>query len=491
MSAAPALPTASLYIGGRWSEASSGERADAVSPATGEVIGTVAQGTREDVDRAAQAARDAWPGWAARSAFERAAALERVADALDRRRDDLARTLSVDQGKPLATEARAEVDEAIEYARMAAGDVRRLDGLMPPSVSADKRVLVYRVPRGVVSAITPWNWPYAMAAELIAPAIAAGNAVVWTPAPTTALCAQALAECIEEAELPPGVFNLVTGEGAVVGDAAAGHPLVSAVGFIGSIETGLSVARRAAGKAQLLELGGNGPCVVLDDADLDLAVEATLTSCFLCSGQSCIAGERLLVHEAVHGEFVERLARAIEREVRLGDPLDPATTMGPVNNEGVAAKMDAHVADALERGARLLTGGRRDDDRPTRLYWQPTLLDAVDADMAVAREETFGPVAPVLTIRSEADALAAVEDSPHGLLCSVFTRDLGRALRFAERVRVGWVNINATTNYWESHLPFGGRAGSLSGVGRAGGRFALEGAFTELKTVVFDVREGD
>src|SRR5919202_4633122 len=340
-----------MFVAGEWRESESGERMEATSPATGESLGTVPQGTREDAQHAIAAANAAWREWAAKSAFDRAAALERVAELVEERRDDLARTLTLDQGKPLRAEAYDEVEELIQYWRNAAADATRLDGTMPPSMDAGKRVLVYRVPRGVAGIITPWNWPYTMPAELLAPALAAGNAVVWTPATTTSICAVKLAECIVDAELPAGVFNLVTGPGSVVGDEIAGSRGTHAVGFIGSIATGEKVAQRAAGKVTLLELGGNGPMVVLDDADVAAAAEASIAAPFLCAGQSCTAGERFLVHEAVHDEFVERLRELVARKVRLGDPFEDATTMGPINNEKNAAKMDEHVADAVDRGA--------------------------------------------------------------------------------------------------------------------------------------------
>jgi acyl-CoA reductase-like NAD-dependent aldehyde dehydrogenase len=472
-----------MLVGGAWVESESDARMEATSPATGEAIGTVPEGTRVDAQRAIAAANEAWRDWAARSAFERAHALERVAELIVERRDDLARTLTLDQGKPLHAEAYGEVDELVEYFRMGAADGRRLEGSMPPSVDASKRVLAYRVPRGVVGVITPWNWPYTMPAEVVAPALAAGNAVVWVPAPTTSVCAVKLAECIADAELPRGVFNLVTGPGDVVGDEVAASPGTHAVAFIGSIETGHRVAARAAGKALLLEMGGNGPMVVLDDADLDAAAEASLSAAFLCAGQSCTAGERFLVHEAVHDEFLERVEAAVARQIRLGDPFADDTTMGPLNNEPTAAKMDRHVADAIDRGAQAVVGGARADGFPTGLYYEPTVLDGVSDEMAVAREETFGPIVPVSTIASDEEALRIANSSPYGLLAAVWTRDLARGLRFAEAVRAGWVNVNESTNYWESHLPFGGRAGSRSGVGRVGGRHPLE-TFTELKTVV-------
>ena len=472
-----------MYVAGEWSPGGSGARIEATSPATGETIGTVPEGTREDARRAVDAANVAWPAWAARSAFERAAAMERIARIIEERRDELAWTLTLDQGKPLQAEAYDEVDELVEYFRMAAYDVTRLDGSMPPSVDAGKRVFLYRVPRGVVGVISPWNWPYTMPAELMAPALASGNAVVWAPASSTSICAAKLAECIVDAGLPAGIFNMVTGPGSVVGDEVAANPGTQAVAFIGSTATGNEVARRAAGKALLLEMGGNGPMVVLDDADLDAAADASLTSAFLGAGQSCTAGELFLVHEAVHDAFLEKLLAAMDRETRLGDPFDPATTLGPLNNEPTAAKMDRHIADALERGARLVSGGARAEGVPTRLYYQPTVLEGVTEEMLVAREETFGPIVPVTAIRDEAEALRIVNSSPYGLLAAVWTRDLARGLRFAESVRTGWVNINASTNHWESHLPFGGRAGASSGVGRVGGRYPME-SFTELKTVV-------
>jgi len=476
------LTTSAMFVDGAWVGAASGETFVAESPATGEAIGEVPRGDREDARRAIAAANRAADGWASLTAFERAAKLHAVADAIESRRDALARTLTLDQGKPLRAEAYGEVEELVVYWRMAAEDAKRLGGLLPNSMSPGKRVLLVRRPVGVVGVITPWNWPYTMPAELIAPALASGNAVVWTPASTTALCAVALAECVVEADLPPGVFNLVTGPGSTVGDEIAANPGTHAVAFIGSTETGRKVAAAGAGKSLLLEMGGNGPVVVLEDADLDAAAGAAVTACFLCAGQSCTAGERLLVHRDVSEAFVEKLARLVA-EIRLGDPFADDTTMGPLNNESGALKMDEHVADALERGAALVAGGARADGFPTGLYWQPTILDRVPADALVATEETFGPVAPVVSIDSLDHAIELANASPYGLLAAVFTKDLAKGLRFADRVKTGWVNVNESSNYWEPHLPFGGRSGTASGLGRVGGVFSME-SFTELQTVV-------
>src|SRR5690242_8845968 len=424
-----------MFVGGDWRASATGETFQATSPATGEVIGTVPQGDRDDARQAIAAAREAADGWARLTAFERAAKMVAVAEVIESRRDELARTLTVDQGKPLRAEAFDEVDELIEYWRMAAEDAKRLGGELPNSFSPGKRVLLTRRPRGVVAVISPWNWPYTMPAELIAPALACGNVVVWTPAPSTAICAAELARCIADADLPPGVFNLVTGPGPVVGDEIARNPGTDGVAFIGSTATGRRVAQAAAGKATLLEMGGNGPIVVLDDADLDAAVEATLSACYLCAGQSCTAGERLLVHRAVRDEFAERLARRVTERILLGDPFDDRTTMGPLNNEPVATKMDEHVGDAVARGATVVAGGSRAGTFATSLFWEPTVLTDVPADARVAVEETFGPVAPVVAVDSLQQAIELTNASPYGLLGAIFTGDLAAGLEFADRVR--------------------------------------------------------
>ena len=355
-----ACTTHSMLVDGDWIQAASGETAETTSPATGETIGEIPQGDRSDAQRAIDAANRAFEPWSRLTAFERAAKMHAVGDEIERRRDDLARTLTLDQGKPLRAEAYDEVDELVEYWRAAAEDAKRLGGELPNSFSPGKRVMLVRRARGAVGIITPWNWPYTMPAELLAPALACGNTVVWTPAPTTSVCAVALAECMAEADLPPGVVNLVTGPGVEVGDEIARNPGTRAVAFIGSTPTGRSVAAAAAGKAVIIEMGGNGPVVVMDDADVDRAVDAVVAACFLCAGQSCTAGERILVHEAVRDEFVEKLARKVTETVLLGDPFDDATTMGPVNNAGRRGQ------DGRARGRRGRPRGRRDGRRHAR-----------------------------------------------------------------------------------------------------------------------------
>jgi acyl-CoA reductase-like NAD-dependent aldehyde dehydrogenase len=480
-------PGSGVLIAGKWVPGAGGEM-PAISPSSGETFATLDVGDAAQANLAVEAAAAAWPEWRAASGFDRAEVCACLASAVLSRREELARALTEDQGKPLVLEAYDEVDELAGYLAAAGEEAKRLEGSIPSSVSAARRVLQMRVPLGVVGVVSPWNWPYTMGAEVFAPALAAGNTVVWVPAPTTTACSallvEVLAEALSSSGAPAGVLNFVPGPGAVVGDAVVGHPSVAAVGFVGSVATGARVASRAAGKTQLLELGGNGPMVVLEDADLDLATDAALEAAYLCAGQSCTAGERFLVHATVRGEFVERVVAATAASVRLGDPFDASTTMGPVNNEATAAKFDDHVADAVARGARVCSGGRRAPGMPTQLYAEPTVLDNVTADMVIAREETFAPVVPVIEVSSMAEALDLTNSSPFGLTAAVFTGDLERGLAFAESARAGWVNINASTNLWETHLPFGGRSGSVSGRGRVGGRFALE-TFTEPKTVLY------
>lgn len=474
-----------MFSGGRWRDARSGATVEATSPATGETIGSLPDGDREDAQDALQAASEAAWAWGRTSPFERSAKLHRVADLVETKRAELVRACTLDQGKPL-TESSDEVDELIALLRLAAEDGVRIEGSIGVAAAPKRRALLVRRPRGVVACVSPWNWPYTMPAEVVAPALAAGNAVVWVPAPSTAWCSTVLAECFVEADFPPGVFNLVLGAGPVVGDEIVANPLSQAVAFIGSTRTGLQVSARAAGKAQLLEMGGNGPLVVLADADLDAAVEATLVGAFLCAGQSCTAAEQILVAREVREAYVEKLRAATEEQIRLGDPFEDSTTMGPLNNEPVAAKMDQHVADALERGATLVSGGRRAPGFPTDLYWQPTILDNVAREAKVANEETFGPIAPVVEIEGLDDAVARTNASAYGLASAIFTRDLNAGLAYAERVRVGSVTINETTNYWESQLPAGGAAGTASGTGRVGGRHTVE-LFTELQNISLPV----
>ncbi len=476
-----------LLQGGRWSDPASGETVSLRSPATGEPVADVAAAGPEDVDETVRLAGEAFEQNRWRTAFERATEMERVAAVIDARAADIAADLVLEHGKPMA-EAIGEVASAANGFRLAAAEARRLTGQTIPVEDPHKRVMTFRQPRGVTVAITPWNFPINIPVEYVGPALASGNAVILKPAPSTAGIAAMLAECIVEAGVPDGLFSLLTGPSVEMASALVQHPDVVVVGFTGSSAVGESIARQAAGKEVVMELGGNGPIVVLDDADRDRAVAAIGAAAFFNAGQSCAAAERIMASDAVHDWLVDGLVE-YARAIRLGDPRDPATTMGPVNNEGVAAKMDAHVADARTQGAAVAFGGARRDDQPTRLYYEPTVLSRVPDGAAVTREETFGPIAPVSAFRDDRALLAAANASGLGLSSAVFTSDLDRAFWFAERLQTGQVTVNDTSNYWELHLPFGGWAGKSSGRGRVGGRQIFE-AFTQIRSVAFDVGRG-
>jgi len=475
-----------MYVGGRWIEGAGANRFEARSPATGQIIGTLPEGIREDAQLAIAAAHSGRTQLARLSTWDRSSLCARVADVIERRKDELARVLSLEQGKPYHTEARAEVESTIEGWRNAADHVKWLETSVIPVRDPHKRVITIRQPRGVYAVITPWNFPLSIPTEYLAPGLATGNAIVWVPAPTTSAVAVKLVECLEEAEVPPGAINLVTGPGPVVGDEIVANPGTDAVAFTGSSATGEQIARRAAGKPLLLELGGNGPTLILDDADLERAAAATAFGAFFNAGQVCSAAERILVHRRVYQEITDRLVDRA-KEIRLGDPFDARTQMGPLNNQPVAQKTDRHIADALTRGARVQVGGGRAVGMATDLYYQPTVLTDVTKDSLINREETFGPVAPLAPFDSDEEALEWANDNTLGLVSAVFTQNLSRAHFFAERLRTGIVNVNDSTNYWELHIPFGGVAGKRSGIGRLGGKYTLM-EMTDLRTICFDVR---
>ncbi len=477
----------SMYIDGRWVSASSGETMPVVSPVTGGQIASVPKGTREDVGRAIEAARAAQPAFARLTAFERSRLCHRIADEVERRREALAQHLTLEQGKPYHAEALGEVRTTAEMFRMAAEDITRLETAVIPSSDRAKRIFTIRQPRGVYGVITPWNFPLAIPTEYLSAGLAAGNAIVWVPAPTTAGCAVKLMECLVEADLPPGAVNLVTGEGTVVGDELAGHPGIDAIGFTGSSDTGLAVSRRAAGKPQLLELGGNSPTIVLEDADVVEAAGRTGRGAFRNAGQICDSTERILVHRRVHDAFMDELL-SVTSTFRLGDPREAGTTLGPLNNERPARQMDRHLEDAEKKGARVVVGGGPREDFPTRLYYPATVIDGVRPDMLFNLEETFGPVAPVLPFEDEDQAVAIANSTTSGLVAALFTQDLRKAFHIAERLQAGIVNINESSAYWQPQTPFGGYSGKSSGVGRLGGRYTLQ-EMTQIKTLVVDVAE--
>jgi acyl-CoA reductase-like NAD-dependent aldehyde dehydrogenase len=473
------------YIGGRWSLDPAGEIRPQHSPIDESVIGPLCWSTRAAAQQAIAAARAAQAGWRKVSVWDRARVLRRIGEAIAARRDELARLLTLEQGKPHA-EAFFEVGKSVDGFNLAADLVKYLEGATIPTEDPTKRVMSFYQPRGVYAVVTPWNFPVNIPVEYIAPGLAAGNTIVWTPAPTTSLVAVALVEAIEAADLPPGILNLVTGAGAVVGDEIVSNPGTDGVGFTGSAATGKLIAQRAAGKPQLMELGGNGPVVICEDADLDRAAAATASGAFVNAGQVCSSSERVLVQRRVYDAFAERMAAAAHAVV-LGDPRREGVTMGPLNNPGVARKVAEHVDDALRRGAAALTGGKRPDGAASPLYFEPTVLTGVSRDAVINTEETFGPVAPLIAYDTDAEAFEIARDNRYGLVSSVFTQDIDRAFRYIEEMPTGIVNINDTSNYWELHIPFGGLSGKDSGTGRVGGRHALM-AMCDLKTATFTVR---
>lgn len=472
-----------LFIDGKW-RAGSGDRITVRSPSTGEIVAEGRSATPEEVKPAVDAGARAYRLFRRISVFERAALCRRVAEAILRRRDELARDLAIEQGKPLA-EATVEVSIAAEMFRDAGEDIKRLTGEVLPSTDANRRIHVIREPIGVVSVITPWNFPMTIPSEYLSACLAIGNAVVWKPASYTPLSAQHIVECYVEAGVPDGVLNLVLGRGSSIGVMLASHPAVTGIGVTGSSATGEAVARVAGTRRLLLELGGNGPAIIAEDADLGRAIPRIVQGCFANAGQICDSTERILVHRNLHDALLDGVLEAA-RQIRLEASLSEGATMGPLNNEETAAKVDRHLADARARGARILLGGRRAPARPTSLYYEPTVVDGVRPDMLLNREETFGPVAPILTFDTDEEAIEIANDSDSGLMAGVFTRDIGRADLYVRSLEAGIVNVNESPTYWEPHTPFGGYAGKRSGLGRLGGKYTIL-ELSQMKTAVIDV----
>ena len=452
-------------VDGQWT----GVPQDAVlDPATGDVVACVPRMGLTDVRAAIHAADRAFPGWAATMAAERGAALRRWADLITQNTEDLARIMTAEQGKPLA-EARGEVASAAGYVAYYGEESRRIGGEMRPSHRADSRIMVLHQPVGVVGAITPWNFPAGMIARKVGPALAAGCTVVLKPAPETPLTALALAELGQRAGLPAGALNVVTGDAAAIGQALFEAPAVRFIGFTGSTATGKLLMRQAAdGVKRLgLELGGHAPFIVLDDADIDAAVEGAMAAKFRNMGQTCVAANRIWLHGKIHDAFLEAFCARV-RTLRVGPGTGDGVTQGPLINEQALQKIERHVADALERGARLHTGGRR--HALGRTYYEPTVLSGVDDAMAVAVEETFGPVAAITRFDGDADMLRRVNASNHGLAAYVYGRDIGRVLRTGEQLEAGMIGINAVALGTEL-APIGGV--KQSGIGREGSHHGI------------------
>src|SRR2546421_1307018 len=472
------------FVGADWVE-STGENVRAiVSPVTGETLAEAPDASPEDVDRAVAAARAAQPGWAALSPWDRAKVCHAIADLIGERREEFARELSLEQGKPYVSEALADVDETAENFRIAAEDVKRMETAIIPSQDAAKRILTFRKPNGVYAGITPWNFPTLIPVELIAPGIAAGNTIVMKPSEWTPIAMANFMQIMADGGLPEGVVNVVYGAGDV-GERLVTHPGIDCVGFVGSHTTAEKIVRAAGLKRSLIEASGNGPVIVCEDADLPRAAVGAVFGGFFCAGQVCCATERVLVHERVHDAFLDEVVK-VAGEWPLGDPFEAETKVGPMTNEPTAAKMDAHLEDAVGKGAEVVLGGSRAGGQPTELYYEPTVVTGVGLDTLINREETFGPIVPLIRVRSDDEALRIANDSHLGLQAAVYTSSLSRAFAYTDNLRVGNVVVNDSTDYWEAHEPFGGAAGTQSGWGRIGGRYTMLD-MSDLKTAVLDV----
>ncbi|HUY49425.1 MAG TPA: aldehyde dehydrogenase family protein [Streptosporangiaceae bacterium] len=470
-----------LVIGGQRVEAAESAWYEVPSPVDGMAYGRLARAGVADVERAVSSARAAFEANLQKSPFERADWCHAAAGILASRSAALADLLCREHGKPRA-QASAEIVSAAEGLRLAAEEAKRLGGRTIPVRDAGKLVLTVRKPRGVFAAITPFNFPANIPVEYLGPLIANGNAVIWKPAPTTSGIASALVECLQDGGVPAGLVSLLTGPDLAPAQALVSHPGVDGVCFTGSSAAGAAIATLAAGKAQLMELGGNGPIVVLADADLGLAARMCAAASFWNSGQSCAAAGRILVASSVRDDFVARLVEQARAEV-VGSPFAASTTMGPVHTAAIGQTMRRHIDDALSRGARVLHGGAPLPGRLTELYWPPTVLADVPAGAALQREETFGPLAPVTAVDGDLDDMVRTANTGElGLSAAVFGRDIDRTLSVAGRLRAGQVVINDTSNYWELHMPFGGAPGRKSGSGRLGGRHAAE-AVTEIQSI--------
>jgi succinate-semialdehyde dehydrogenase/glutarate-semialdehyde dehydrogenase len=472
--------TGELFIGGEWVPASDGGRVDVADPATNEQIASVASATAGDVDSAISSAEGARRAWAERPAGERGAALAAWATQLETHGEELAALLTMEQGKPIA-EARAEIAYSTRFVRYYAEEARRAYGEVIPFNRSGRRLFTTRQPVGVVAAITPWNFPVLMIARKVAPALAAGCGVVLKPASETPLSALALAELACRSALPRGVLNVVHGDPVVVGKVLTSDQRVRMLTFTGSTEIGrLLMAQCASTVKQLaLELGGNAPFIVFDDADLDAAVAGAIVAKFANSGQTCVCANRIFVQQGIYGAFAERFAAAVS-ELVTGPGLDPEVVIGPLIDAAAMAKVDEHVRDARARGASVVVGGGQ--HRLGGTYYAPTVLVEANASMALASEETFGPVAPLFRFDDENEVVKIANATESGLAAYFFTRDLGRAVRVAEALEFGVIGVNTGSISYEG-APFGGM--KQSGLGREGSIHGLE-AFLEMKYVCVD-----
>ena len=471
-----------LFIAGEWTDGSGDDHYEISSPVTGEHIYNVPKASQADIDRAVAAAREATEEMRHWTAFERAELCLRIYDLWQGQIEHVARILTTEQGKPLAEESIDDIAESADYFQIAAEDVKRLAGEVIPTTERTRRMFTVHRPVGVWAAITPWNFPVMIPMEYVGPGLATGNALIVKPPEFTCWALLEIARVFEEAGVPKGAISVIPGAGDI-GEALVTHRGIDAVGFTGSSATGERIVSQMGLKRSIMEMSGNGPTVVTADADIQKAAEAAVYGAYYNAGQVCVATERLIVLDEVHDEFVEATMKAAE-VVRLGDPFDDNTNMGPLNNKATAEKMDRHMADAIERGAEILVGGKRATGFPTDLYYEFTVIDKVPEDSAVSQEESFGPVLPILSARDDEDAVAVANRTRLGLQAAVFTTDLSKAFYYADRIRSGTVIVNDSTDTWETFQPFGGAAGTDTGWGRQ-----RIDDFTDLQTIVFSLRD--
>ena len=467
------------YVDGAWADADSGQTISVNNPATGEILGSVPKMGKAETRRAIEAADRALPAWRALTAKERAAKLRRWYELMLENQDDLGRLMTLEQGKPLA-EAKGEIAYAASFLEWFAEEAKRVYGDVIPGHQPDKRLIVLKQPIGVTAAITPWNFPAAMITRKAGPALAAGCTMVLKPASQTPYSALALAELAERAGIPKGVFSVVTGSAGEVGGELTGNPTVRKLSFTGSTDIGRQLMAECAAdiKKVSLELGGNAPFIVFDDADLDKAVEGAMISKYRNNGQTCVCANRIYVQDGVYDAFAEKLKAAVAK-LKVGNGLEDGTTTGPMIDEKAVAKVKEHIADAVGKGASVLTGG----DVIEGNFFQPTVLLNVPASAAVAKEETFGPLAPLFRFKDEAEVIAAANDTEFGLASYFYAKDLSRVFRVAEALEYGMVGIN-TGLISNEVAPFGGV--KASGLGREGSKYGIED-YLEIKYLCLSV----
>ncbi|HCR9750391.1 TPA: NADP-dependent succinate-semialdehyde dehydrogenase [Citrobacter koseri] len=471
----PTLFRQQAFIEGQWRDARSGDTIAVTNPANGQPLGSVPKMGAEETREAIDAANRALPAWRALTAKARANILRRWFNLMMEHQDDLARLMTLEQGKPLA-EAKGEISYAASFIEWFAEEGKRIYGDTIPGHQADKRLIVIKQPIGVTAAITPWNFPSAMITRKAGPALAAGCTMVLKPASQTPFSALALAELANRAGVPDGVFNVITGSAGAVGNELTSNPLVRKLSFTGSTEIGRQLMEQCAKdiKKVSLELGGNAPFIVFDDADLDNAVEGALASKFRNAGQTCVCANRLYVQDGVYDRFAEKLQQAVSK-LHLGNGLQADVTTGPLIDEKAVAKVQEHIADALEKGAKVLCGGKAHALGGN--FFQPTILVDVPNNAKVAKEETFGPLAPLFRFKDEADAIAQANDTEFGLAAYFYARDLSRVFRVGEALEYGIVGIN-TGIISNEVAPFGGI--KASGLGREGSKYGIED-YLEIK----------